>query len=186
MSRTTERALEAVQESHFNFKDANTIEVINAFIFWSNFRGEANKFGNTARTFNLAINEGVAGILKENGWRVRQVDHEDGSVLYFVNIKVNMNSAYPPIITLYSEFRGKRSRRTLDIENVSELDRINSQSADCVINAYASKMYPGKVTGYLKKLNIIQEPDIEFGGKYDDWMEEDGRESLLDPDDEQE
>ena len=181
MSKTVDNAIIAVQESIFEFKDANTLEVRNATIFWTNFRGEANKFGNTARTFNLAINEEVASILKTNGWRVREVQNGDDETLYFVNIKVNMNSAYPPLLTLFSEFRGKKTRRSLDIENVSELDRVDILSADCVVNAYVSKMYPGKVTGYLKKLNVIQEPDIEFGGKYDDWMEdEEARDSLAD------
>jgi len=188
MSKTTERALVAIPESQFIFKDNHTIEVLNAFIFWTNFRGEANKFGNTARTFNLAVNDDVAEILTTNGWRVRQYEHNggpyDGEVLYFVNIKVSMESQYPPIITLYSEFRGKRTRRTIDINTIATMDQISIQSADCVINAYSSKMYLGKVTGYLKKLNVIQEPDVEFGGKYDDWMDEEARDQFLDQPDE--
>lgn len=175
MSKTVERAIQAVEDSKFVFKDQNTLEILDAFIFWTNFKGEANKFGNKARTFNLAVNEEVANILQENGWRVRPIQDGEGTTLYFVNIKVNMNSPYPPLVTLFSEFRGRRTRRSLDVENVGELDRIDIQSADCVINAYESKMYPGKVTGYLKKLHIIQEPDVEFGGKYDDWLDEEDK-----------
>lgn len=183
MSKTVDRALEAVQNSKFIFNENNgMIEVLDAFIFWTNFRGEANKFGNTARTFNLAVNEEVANTLKENGWRVREATNAEEETLYFVNIKVNMNSAYPPIITLYSEFRGQRNRRTLDIENVGELDRVDIQTCDCIINPYSSQRFEGKITGYLKKLNVIQEPDVEFGGKYDDWLAEDDKEEFPDED----
>lgn len=171
MSKTVDRALESVQKSEFIFRDNNQIEVRNAFVFWTNFRGEANKFGNKARTFNLAIKPEVAEILNAQGWRVRDVD-SDEQKLYFVNIKVNMASSYPPIITLFTKFRGKGSRRPIDIETIGELDRIVFESCDLIINPFASKQYPGKVSGYLKKLNVIQEADIEFGGKYDDWMEE--------------
>lgn len=180
MSRVVERALKAVPESVFTFKDANTLEVMNAFIFWTNFRGEANKFGNTARTFNLAINEELAEVLKRDGWRVREASFDD-EILYFVNIKVNMNSAYPPLISLFTEFRGRRSKRALDIDSISELDRIDIQAADCIINAYVSDRFPGKVTGYLKKLNVIQEPEIDFGGKYDDWLEEEDNDEENNP-----
>lgn len=94
------------------------------------------------------------------------------TILYFINVKVNMNSVNPPIISLYSEFKGRRTKRALDIESVSELDRIDILDCDCIINAYESPVYPKKITGYLGKMNAIQVPDIEFGGKYDDWLDE--------------
>ena len=172
MSKVVEQALKGVKNSKFNFiDDGKALEVLNAHIFWTNFRGEANKFGNTARTFNLAISLEMAQILKDQGWRVREV-MQDEDVLFFVNIKINMNSSYPPVVSLYSDFRGKRNKRTLDIESVGELDRVDFQSADCLINVYESPKFPGKLSGYLKRLNVIQEPDIEFGGKYDDWLDE--------------
>lgn len=173
MSNVIQEGLKKVQETKFIFNDRGGFEVRNAYIFWTNFRGEANKFGNSARNFNLAITPEVGKMLLENGWRVREREL-DGSdeVLYFINIKVNMNSITPPILSLYSEFRGKRTKRALDIESVGELDRIDILECDCVINAYESPQFPGKITGYLQKLNAIQVPDIEFGGKYDDWLEE--------------
>lgn len=182
MGKTVERAVEAVLQSEFDFRsESNTFEVRNAVIFWTNFRGEENKFGSTARTFNLAVNKEVGEALTARGWRVRDIPRENGDTLYFVNIKVNMDSAYPPLLTLYTEYRGKRSRRVLDKDSVGDLDRIDIQSADCTINEYMSKMHPGKVTGYLKKINIIQEKDVEFGGKYDDWMQDESDEEEIDP-----
>jgi len=178
MPNVIEIGLEKVKETHFIFNDRGGFEVRNAYIFWTNFRGEANRFGNTARNFNLAITPEVGKILLKNGWRVRERPlNQDGDngpedILYFVNIKVNMNSSYPPIVSLYSEFRGKRTKRALEIESIGELDRIDIIECDCVINAYESPQFPGKITGYLQKLNAIQNPDIEFGGKYDDWLDE--------------
>ena len=175
MSRVIDNAIEKVRQSSFNFLDnGRTIEVLNAVIFWTNFRGEANKFGNSARTFNLAVNEETAEYLSDNGWRVREVVGSDEETkLYFVNIKINMSSQYPPRITLFNDFRGKKNPPiTITIDNIGELDRIDIKTADCLINAYSSKTFPDKVTGYLRKLNIIQEVESEFGGKYDDWLED--------------
>jgi|LGOV01.1.fsa_nt_gb hypothetical protein len=177
MSRPVERALEAVERSEFNFLNEKELEIRNAHIFWTNFEGRENRFKNATRNFNVAINEELAAELNKRGWRVRDVDlkgegDEVLAKLYFVNCKVNMDSAYPPMVVLYSEYRGKRSRTSLDIESVSILDTVEIQMADLVINSYESPSYPGKVTGYLKKLNVIQEPSVDFGGKYDDWMEE--------------
>ena len=177
MSNVIQEGLKKVQETKFIFNDRGGFEVRNAYIFWTNFRGEANKFGNSARNFNLAVPKEVGKILLANGWRVREraLDENDPTpetILYFINVKVNMNSITPPIISLYSEFKGKRTKKALDIESIGELDRIDILECDCVINAYESPQFPGKITGYLQKLNAIQVPDIEFGGKYDDWLEE--------------
>lgn len=178
MANVIETGLEKVLDTEIIFNERGGFEVRNAYIFWTNFRGEANQFGNSARNFNLAVPKDVAKELLANGWRVREraLYDENGDdtdqILYFINIKVNMNSAYPPIVSLYSEFKGKRTKRALEIESIGELDRVDILECDLVVNAYESPQFPGKVTGYLQKLNAIQVPDIEFGGKYDDWMEE--------------
>lgn len=178
MSNVIQEGLNRVKETKFIINDRGGFEVRNAYVFWSNFRGEANKFGNSARNFNLAVTPEFGKILLANGWRLRErpLNQDSGTpdeILYFINIKVNMNTKTPPIISLYSEFRGKKAKRPLDIVSIGELDRIDILQCDCVINAYESPAFPGKITGYLHKLNAIQNPDIEFGGKYDDWMEED-------------
>lgn len=182
MSRVVEQALEAVEKTEFIFLNEREIEVRNAHLFWTNFSGRENRFGNKATTFNLAITPEIAEKLSERGWRVRDIDlmqdDEPIGTLYFVNIKVNMKSTYPPIVTLFSEYRGERSRTTITDETIMNLDTIDILSADCVINQYESRQFPGKITGYLKKLNIIQEPSVDFGGKYDDWMNEEDENTL--------
>lgn len=191
MSRVLENAFKEVTKSTYEFKDnGRTLVIENAYIFWTNFSGTPNKYGNAARTFNVAVNEEMAGILSSQGWRVReedvvetdQVDPATGkniwAKVYFVNIKLNMESAYPPVINLFTEFRGKKTKRVLDINTVGELDKTELRSCDIIINAYQSRNYEGKTTGYLKTMYAIQEPNIMFNGKYDDWENEDGSEAL--------
>ena len=179
MGRKTEIAYEEVRKSTFIWHDDRTLEVQDAVILWPNFSGRTNKFGNSARTFNLVVTEEVAEKMTAAGWRVRTislqniVDENDKPVnLYFVNIKTNMDSAYPPIVTLFTKFKGKKSRRVLDINTIGELDSVDIEMADCLINCYESRNFPGRITGYLKKLNVKQSEEVEFGGKYDDWMDE--------------
>jgi len=177
MSSVIKIGLEEVNKTEFIFNDRGGFEVRNAYIFWRNFRGEKNQFGNATRNFNLAVPKEVGKVLLVNGWRVREryLDPnkpDPDELLYFINIKVNMNSKTPPIISLYTEFKGNRRKRALDIETVGEMDRVDIMECDFMVNPYESPLAPGKITGYLKKLNAIQVPDIEFGGKYDDWLED--------------
>lgn len=179
MSKIFDLAFKAVGKSQFNFIDNHTLEIQDAFIFWTNFRGEANKYGNKARTFNLAINSEVAEELNKTGWKVRELTNEEGDKLFFVNIKVNMDSQYPPIVALFSTFRGKRSKRMLDIETIGELDRIDIERCDITVNSYQSKAFPDKVSGYAKKIYVIQKEHTEFGGVYDDWLDDDERAAII-------
>lgn len=193
MGRKTEQAYNDLSKSIFTFHDDRTLEVINAVIIWPNFSGKPNKYGNSAKTFNLCVPSDIAAQLEADGWRVREVEidsirdeNDKPAKLHFVNIKVNMDTAYPPSVTLISCFRGKKNRRPLDAESICELDSIefksttadpetgeeDSTGVDCIINCYESRKFPGKVTGYLKKMYVTQDEKVEFGGKYDDWEDE--------------
>lgn len=194
MSRKIEQAYFDLSKSAFTWHDERTLEVINAVILWPNFSGKPNKYGNSARTFNLCIPDNLAAEMEAKGWRVRQIEIDsirDGddkpAHIHFVNIKVNMDSAFPPSVFLISSFHGKKTRRPLDAENICELDSLdfkstsfnpetgegeNSTGVDCLINCYESRKFPGKITGYLKKMYATQDDKVEFGGKYDDWDEE--------------
>lgn len=174
LSKVVLAAMEGVADSEF-YIDPNTglIEIRNAQIFWTNFEGRMDNWGNTARNFNVAVSAEMADILSANGWRIREYGNEEQGMLYFVNVKVNMNSKYPPVITVFSVFKDKRSRTPLTVDTLLELDRMDIESADLIVNPYKSPKGEGKVTGYLRTLNVIKEPDIIFGGKYDDWENED-------------
>lgn len=173
MSEFTDHIIDAVAKSHFNFLDGNrTLEVTDAVLFWKNFEGKPNKFGTCRRNFNLAVSTEAGEALKKMNFRVNDlVDKEDEkTVLFqFINVKVNMESAYPPIVTVFTDFNGRRSHTAISIETIGTLDKVSIQSADCTINIYSSAKNPGHPSGYLKKLNIIQNKMVEFGGKYDGW-----------------
>lgn len=196
MSRVTEVAFENALKTKFIFKDNHTIEVMDASILWPDFTGrvtEYNKVLGEKRSFNLVLNpemmEALTQIQETNGSKFRiksaklhsEDDPKDPNAerLYYINVKVNMDPMYQPPITLFTEYRGKRSRQTLDAQTVGLLDSVEIKSADMMLNIYINKKHPEQCTAYLKKLNVIQEPDVEFGGKYDDWCDINGEETEL-------
>lgn len=183
MSKVLETAYEEVKKSQFYFVDKSNFEVRDAFIFWTNFSGKPNQFGNAARTFNLAVPAEAAAELLSIGYRVREevvgevLDENTGKSIpakvFFINIKVNLDSEYPPMIKMFSEYKGRKSQTTLDDnEKLGILDTIDIKSCDLAVHSYMSKKFEGKCTGYLKTLYVIKEPNIIFGGKYDDWDEQ--------------
>lgn len=174
MSKIIEQSLEALKNSEFIFQNPTTLEVRNAVMIWTNFEGKPNRFGNTAKNFNLVINEELKAALEsnpENEFNIHHIGGEgtDDPIMYFINVKVNMESAYPPVVTLFTDFRGVKSHTALDRTTIQCLDRVNIVSADCILNLYESRMHPGKISAYLKKLNVIQGKESAFGGKYDEW-----------------
>lgn len=190
MSRVLDNAFEEVKKTHLTFIDKQNIEIEEAYIFWTNFRGEANRFGQAARNFNVAIPEEAVEELINLGYRVREdvvstvTDNEGNPAkVHFINVKVNMASDYPPVIKLFSEYKGRKTQRVLDIDTVGELDRMQFQRVDIRIHSYISPNYPGKCTGYLNTLHCVQEPNVVFSGFYDDWNEldtpEDGSETPI-------
>ena len=174
MSKIIEQSLEALKKSQFIFQTPNCLEVRDAVMIWTNFKGKANRFGNTTKNFNLVINEELKEALEANPQKEFNIHHIGGEgtedpIMYFINVKVNMESAYPPVVTLYTDFKGVKSHTALDNSTIQCLDHIMIESADCILNLYESKMHPGKVSAYLKKLNVIQSKETAFGGKYDEW-----------------
>ncbi len=163
-----------LQTSEFYFKNDKEIEVRNAVVFYTNFAGKPNQFGNATKNFNLAINEEVKNTLESDPsrkWNIHTVLDEETQepVLYYINVKINMDNAYPPNIKLFTEYKGYRKTTTLDAETIGCLDGIAAESYDCTLNIYESKIRPGHVTAYLRKLYVMQIKEPEFGGKYDDW-----------------
>lgn len=175
--------LENLPNCTFKFDDYQkhaNLEVGNMLMFWTNFAGEANQFGNDARNFNLAISEDLKKHLEQSGKKVRihelggKKDEETGEVepiIYYINVKVKMDGAFPPVIKLHTDYRGERSVKDLDSDTVSCLDHAKIITADCNIRISESTKNPGHFVCYLKKLYAIQEKRVEFDGKYDDWLD---------------
>lgn len=181
--------IENLPNSKFKFDDFSkhaNLEVGEMLMFWTNFAGEANQFGNDARNFNLAISEELKDILEKSGKKVRihelggKKDEETGEVdpiIYYINVKVKMDGAFPPVIKLYTDYRGERSCTELSEDTVACLDHAKIITADCNIRISESTKNPGHFVCYLKRLYAIQEKRVEFDGKYDDWMNESPDES---------
>lgn len=177
MSNFISNCLEQLKSSEFIFNTPTQLEVRNAVIIWSNFEGKANRFGNASKNFNLVINEELKAALESNPAKEFNIHHIGGDgtedpEMYFINVKVNMTSAYPPMVTLYTDYRGVRNHVALDDASIQCLDHILIDSADCKLNLYESKMHPGKVSAYLKDLKVIQRKEAAYGGKYDAWDED--------------
>lgn len=182
MSKILETAFEEVKKSKFYFVDERNFEVQDAFIFWTNFSGKPNQYGSVARSFNLAVPKEAVPDLVTLGYRVREevvgelTNEKTGESVpaktYFINIKVNMDSEYPPTVKMFSEYKGKKTQTTItDNETLAILDTVDIKTCDLAVHSYMSKKIDGKCTGYLKTLYVIKEPNAVFGGKYDDWDE---------------
>lgn len=193
MSRATELAYEAAKETKFNFRDNHTIEVMDASILWPDFTGRVTDYHKVLgekRSFNIVIPDEMLEALRQmeqvNGTKFRihefnvyseqdvQTKGVQQIVGHYINVKVNMDNAFPPVVTLFTEYRGVKSKNTLHRETIGQLDSVDMEHADMVLNIYSSKMHPDFCTAYLKKLNVIQNPQVEFDGRYDDWEDSRG------------
>lgn len=177
MSKYKEEALKNLKNSEF-ILGPKTLEVRNASIVYHNFAGNPDDWGNTARTFNLVVNPEVADELLKRGFKVRQTpvnkEDPDSPNILHISVKISLESNYPPLIKLYPICDGERKKpKILKGNKVDILDRVNFESIDVKINLYESPKFKGKVTGYLQELRGIQIVESDFGGKYDDWDEDD-------------
>lgn len=193
MSKLQEFLLQNIPNCKFKideFENKIRIEVDNMLMFRTNFAGEPDNFGNTARQFNLAITDEIEQFLINNSKTIRihhlgmvknkktgveepKINEQTGEpeiVIPYINVKVKMGSAYPPIVKLFTEYRGERSCTDLNEDTIACLDHAHIITASCSINATESNRSPGHYVCYLQKLYAIQEKRVEFDGKYDDWM----------------
>lgn len=180
-SRILENAFDDVMKSEFIIsEDGKSLEIRNAYIFWTNFAGKADQFGSAIKNFNVALSPEAAIILEKTGYRVRKkpvdnrIDEAGNPVecfVYFINVKINFASQWPPTVKLFidSTDLSRRTQKCLDDSTISELDHVDAERWDVVINGYESRKALGKVTGYLEKLYVIERAQTNFGGVYDDF-----------------
>jgi len=176
--------IENLPNCKFKFDDYSkhaNLEVGNMLMFWTNFAGEADNFGNSARNFNLAISEELKEAIEKTDKKIRinelggKKNEETGEVdpiIYYINVKVKMEGAFPPIIKLHTDYKGERTVKDLDADTVACLDHAKIITADCNIRISESSRNPGRYVCYLKRLYAIQEKRVDFDGKYDDWLSE--------------
>lgn len=187
MSKLVENALEKVQKTTWYF-DRGVLEIRDAVLIFTNFAGQANQFGNKAKNFNVVLPADLKEFLEVSQLHVNihkypqsAAGTDEDPCLYYINVKVNMDTEYPPMVTLYvnrqtTDAQGniemKKSKATLVDATIGCLDRTDMDRADCKINFKESKAHPGNAVFYLRQLNVIQTKVPDFGGAYEDWDED--------------
>lgn len=187
MSKLVENALERVQKTTWGL-DRGVLEIRDAVLIFTNFSGQANRFGNTSKNFNVVLPADLKQFLEDNvalhvnihKYPQNAAGTDDDPCLFYINVKVNMETEFPPIVTLFTNKQTtgpdgsvslKKGRVSLEDATIGCLDRVDMERADCKLNLKESKANPGNAVFYLRQLNVIQTIVPDFGGIYEDWDE---------------
>ena len=139
------------------------------FIFDTNFAGDPKKdrFGSDERKANLVIPDiDLARDLIDEGFNVRltkpRVGEEEGFVpRYFVKVKLNYKSTWPPKVYLVTD---EDKSVLLDEESVACLDDIWVDRVNAVLNRYEG---PNGKSLYVKSMEVYQKVDDDpISAKY--------------------
>lgn len=139
------------------------------FIFDTNFAGDPKKdrFGSDERKANLVIPDiDLARELIDDGFNVRltkpRVGEEEGFVpRYFVKVKLNYKSTWPPKVYLVTD---EDKSVLLDEESVACLDDIWVDRVNAVLNRYDG---PNGKSLYVKSMEVYQKVDDDpISAKY--------------------
>ena len=112
------------------------------FIYKTNFAGKENDFGNDSRQANVVINDqAVLDYLLAQGYNVKETkprDEEDDQFIpeYFVVVKVNYDSEYPPEIYLVE---GTCEPVLLDANTVGQIDLSYIKNVDVELGQYENQ-----------------------------------------------
>lgn len=139
------------------------------FIFDTNFAGDPKKdrFGSDERKANLVIPDiDLARELIDDGFNIRltkpRVGEEEGFVpRYFVKVKLNYKSTWPPKVYLVTD---EDKSVLLDEESVACLDDIWVDRVNAVLNRYEG---PNGKSLYVKSMEVYQNVDDDpISAKY--------------------
>lgn len=139
------------------------------FIFDTNFAGDPKKdrFGSDERKANLVIPDiDLARELIDDGFNIRltkpRVGEEEGFVpRYFVKVKLNYKSTWPPKVYLVTD---EDKSVLLDEESVACLDDIWVDRVNAVLNRYEG---PNGKSLYVKSMEAYQKVDDDpISAKY--------------------
>lgn len=153
-------------------RDSRIITIENTrFIFMTNFSGdpERDNFGSKERKANIIIpTEEQAMDLKDAGFNVKwtkpKEGEEEGFVpTYFVSIKANYDSEWPPKIYLVC---GDADPEELTEKTIKRLDNIYILNVNVVLNPYYSQRNDSWSL-YIKTMYVEQdETEDPFAKKY--------------------
>lgn len=139
------------------------------FIFDTNFAGDPkrDRFGSDERKANLVIPDiDLARELIDEGFNIRvtkpRVGEEEGFVpRYFVKVKLNYDSKWPPKVYLVTD---EDNSVLLDEESVACLDDIWVDRVNAVLNRYEG---PNGKSLYVKSMEVYQKFDDDpISAKY--------------------
>lgn len=139
------------------------------FIFDTNFAGDPKKdrFGSDERKANLVIPDiDLARELIDDGFNIRltkpRVGEEEGFMpRYFVKVKLNYKSTWPPKVYLVTD---DDKSVLLDEESVACLDDIWVDRVNAVLNRYEG---PNGKSLYVKSMEVYQKVDDDpISAKY--------------------
>lgn len=139
------------------------------FIFDTNFAGDPKKdrFGSDERKANLVIPDiDLTRELIDDGFNIRltkpRVGEEEGFVpRYFVKVKLNYKSTWPPKVYLVTD---EDKSVLLDEESVACLDDIWVDRVNAVLNRYEG---PNGKSLYVKSMEVYQKVDDDpISAKY--------------------
>lgn len=193
MSQFINDVLKRANETKFSYSNG-VLEISPAILVFTNFAGKPNHFGNTSRNFNVVVPHwqvDESGLILTDVLQKSLVNRaneqliptihkypkdtagtDDDPCFYYINVKVNMDSEFPPNVKLYTEKQknGEKviSYAILDIATIGCLDRADLERADIQLNVRDSKANPGRAVFYLRKLNAKQISIPEFGGAYEE------------------
>lgn len=139
------------------------------FIFNTNFSGDPkrDRFGNDQRKGNLIIpNEEQALDLLDEGFNVKQTrprpGEEEGFIpRYYVPIKANYDSQWPPKVYLVTD---DNKAVLLDSDTVGCIDDMWIEKVNVVLNQYEG---PNGKSLYVKSMEVFQKVDDDpISSKY--------------------
>lgn len=139
------------------------------FIFNTNFSGDPkrDRFQSSQRKANLVIpNIEQARELIDEGFNVRltkpREEEEEGFIpRYFVSVKLNYDSQWPPRVYLVTE---ENQGILLDAESVGCIDDMWVESVNAVLNPYEG---PNGKSLYVKSMEVFQKIDDDpIASKY--------------------
>ncbi len=134
------------------------------FIWRTNFSGdtERDNYGNPARKVSVVIpTEEQADRLRDMGVNVRCTKPRPGyedefEPTYYCDVKINMESNYPPHIYLITP-SGRRVSMSKD--TIGELDFIRIKNVCVQANLYEQRKNPGKFSLYADVMYVEQDVD---------------------------
>lgn len=150
----------------------NLVSIENTRFIWrTNFSGDPSRdrFGSERRKANIVIPDYEQAMdLRDFGLNVKETfprpgEEEDFEPTYYIEIKVNYDSKWPPNIYLVS---GDAEPVLLDEESVDTLDKCYILNVNAVLNI-AENRTTGKKSLYVRTMYVEQDvEDDPFADRY--------------------